>query len=143
MSPRGGKATVTWTKTPLDAIGKPLQRRTKGVRAALMVLAQYHAARAEANMKERAGWTDRTSYARSSLFGRAEDLSIFLGTTNSDYGQYLEFGTYKMPAFPVIRPQTEETSQEYYRDACTLVSVMVFGGGVALDSLGGGGMDLM
>lgn len=121
------RANVTWTKTPLDAIGKPLQKRVRGVREALTMLAQFHAAKAEGNMKDRAGWTDRTSYARSSLFGRSEGLAIFLGTTNSDYGQYLEFGTSRMPAFPVIRPQTQDTANEYYRDACALVSMMVFG----------------
>lgn len=122
------KARVRWKEPPSRVIGGELERRMAGYVAALRVLAAYHAARGEALMKEIAGWTDRTAYARGSLFGRSEDLAIFLGTVNEEYGLFLELGTSRMRAFPTIRPALEQIGADYYRDATDLLGRALAGG---------------
>lgn len=117
-----------WDVAPSSKFGVELQRRAAILKPLLHTLAQTHAARAEANMKSVAGWNDRTAFARGSLFGRAEGLTIFLGTTNDEYGHFLEFGTSRMPAFPTIGPQLRQTSVEYFQDAARLAGVTLLGG---------------
>lgn len=79
-------------------------------------------------MKARAEWTDRTTYARGSLFGRADGMNITLGTANEEYGIFLELGTSRMRAFPTVRPQLQETGEAYFRDAARLTGQTMFGG---------------
>lgn len=119
--------TLTWRPTPSAAIGQPLMRRVAAVDPALRGLAASHAARAEGMMKAGAPWQDRTGYARSALYGRAEGLDIHIGTANEEYGLYLELGTSKMAARPIIVPTLEATSAAYYRDVITIVAGVLFG----------------
>lgn len=72
----------------------------------------YWDGRAEAHMKQKAPWTDRTSNARNGLFARAAKLSkttfaIILGHSVT-YGIFLERGTKYMRARPIIIPTLEE-----------------------------------
>lgn len=120
-------ANFHWRDKPSKAIGDPLQRNLANLRPALNVLAAYHAARGEATMKQIAAWTDRTAYARGSLFGRSEGMAIYLGTVNEAYGLFLELGTSRMRAFPTIRPTMEQVGADYFRDAVTLVGTELFG----------------
>src|SRR5690606_29161537 len=82
-----------WKRTPTRAIGRPLQARAAALKPALHALAASHAARAEAAMKTGAPWNDQTGYARGALFGRADGTDIILGTSNTEYGLFLELGT--------------------------------------------------
>lgn len=118
---------IRWDKPPSHMIQK-VQQRSRGLQPALEVLAATYAAKGQATMQERAGWTDRTAYARSSLFGRSEGLAIYLGTTNDEYGHFLELGTSRMPAFPTISPTLVEIQYEYFRDATALAGRILFGG---------------
>lgn len=88
----------------------------------------YHAAIAESEMKSRAEWTDRTTFARSSLFARPDGLTIYIGTTNEEYGLFLELGTRYMRPYPVITPQIEETGLAYWNDAVEIARSLLFGG---------------
>lgn len=106
----------------------PLQARAEALKPALNALAKSHAARAEAAMKAGAPWTDRTAYARGALFARAEETNIILGTSNTEYGLFLEFGTSRMAPRPIIVPTLEEVSRAYIEDAYRLTSVVMFGG---------------
>lgn len=117
-----------WDVDPSSLFGRELQRRAATLKPLIAMLAQTHAARAEGNMKQNAGWNDRTAFARSSLFGRAEGMTIYLGTTNDEYGHFLEFGTSRMPAFPTIGPQLQQTSVEYFEDAARLAGATLLGG---------------
>lgn len=112
---------VYWTITPSGSIAKRLAVIPDRAVPAIKDLAKVEAARGEAGMKQRAGWTDRTAHARNSLFGRAEETTIYLGTTNLEYGMYLEQGTRHMRAFPTIQPQANETAKVYFEGAAQLV----------------------
>ncbi len=104
-----------------------LSRRVASIPPALSTLAASHAARAEATMKEGAAWNDQTGHARGSLYGRSEMFMIILGTTNSEYGAFLELGTVKMAARPIIEPTLQTTAREYFEDAATLIRGILSG----------------
>lgn len=125
MSNRSG---ASWVITPSQGIAIPLGERSRGIRSALNGLASSHAARAEAGAKMRAGWNDRTTHARGSLYGRSEGTDIEIGTANDEYGVYLELGTSKMRSYPAIQEQAAETAPAYFTDAGTLVARMIGGG---------------
>lgn len=79
---------------------------------AIYATTAYWDGRAEAHMKQKAPWTDRTSNARNGLFARAAKLSrtvfaIILGHSVT-YGIFLELGTKHMRARPIIVPTMEE-----------------------------------
>lgn len=116
-----------WKRRPTVAIGRPLAQRAATLKVALAALAATHAARAESAMKEGAPWTDRTAYARGSLFARAEGTNIVIGTTNTEYGLFLEFGTSRMAPRPIIRPVMDETARAYMDDAIRLTQAIMFG----------------
>lgn len=118
---------VRWRSTPSRAIGFPLAQRVGRIVVALPILAATHAARAEDYMKTNASWNDITGYARGSLYGRAEGTTIYLGTTNSEYGLFLELGTVKMAARPIIGPAVPITAEAYFRDVTVLIQGMLSG----------------
>lgn len=112
-------ASITWHPNP-TVIGKTIVARAAQARPALTELAAFHASRGEASMKSGASWIDRTGNARQGLFGVAEGLTITLGHTMS-YGVYLEGGTSRMRAYPIVRPVAQQTATEYFADALELV----------------------
>lgn len=83
----------------------------KRLNRAIFGVARYWDGRCEAHMKQHAPWTDRTSNARNGLFARAVKLgrglyAIILAHSVT-YGIYLEVGTEKMEARPIIVPTME------------------------------------
>lgn len=87
----------------------------------LLGLAASHAGRAEGAMKAGAPWNDQTGYARGALYARAQGTNIHIGTSNDEYGLYLELGTSKMAARPIIVPVFEQTAQAYFQDVILVV----------------------
>jgi HK97 gp10 family phage protein len=118
---------VVWIKPPSN-IARTLAQRTAGMAGALNANAQSHASRGESQMKANAPWNDRTGYARASLTGQAEGTDIILGTTNTEYGPFLELGTSKMAARPIIEPTAREIAPEYFRTSADIVRRMLGGG---------------
>ncbi len=108
---------VKWTG--IGQIAAKLDRAGRGMQRGTVALAESHAARAESAMKENASWQDRTSNARQGLFGEAETTGsgarIHLGGTAS-YQPYLELGTSRALAFPIIMPTAEVTAREVSED---------------------------
>ena len=122
---RGG---VVWIKPPSD-IARVLAQRTAQMQGALNANAQSHASRGQSQMVAGAPWTDRTGYARASLTGQAEGTTIVLGTTNAEYGPYLELGTSRAAARPIIVPTANEIAPAYFRTSADIVRRMLGGGG--------------
>lgn len=79
-------------------------------------------------MKSGAPWTDQTGYARGALYARAEGTDIHIGTSNEEYGMFLELGTSKMAPRPIIIPTLDTVAQAYIEDAYKLTSTIMFGG---------------
>lgn len=122
-----GKA-FRWKVKPSSAIGQPLRRKSSSIRRGLSTIAATHAARAEAEMKANAPWHDRTAFARSSLYGRREETTIYLGTANAEYGLYLELGTSRMAPRPIIIPTLGTMAQAYFEDAVQYINRVLFNG---------------
>jgi HK97 gp10 family phage protein len=118
---------VTWIKPP-STIARTLAQRTAGMQGALNANAQAHASKGESAMRANAPWNDRTGFARASLTGQAEGTDVVLGTTNSEYGIYLELGTSKMAARPIIVPTANEIAPEYFRTSADIVRRLLGGG---------------
>jgi hypothetical protein len=118
---------VVWIKPP-STIAKVLAQRTAAMEGALQGNAASHASRGEAAMKSGAPWNDRTGYARASLYGRAEGTDVVLGTTNGEYGPYLELGTSKMEPRPIIVPTAQAAAPPYFKDAAEIVRRLLGGG---------------
>lgn len=78
-------------------------------------------------MKANASWNDITGFARNSLYARAENTTIYLGTVNAEYGVFLELGTVHMAPRPVIEPQLNITAERYFRDAIMLIKGILGG----------------
>lgn len=117
-------AAVRWTRSP-NLIGAEIRSRKERVRSGLVELAGSHAARAEGEMKARAPWNDRSGAARAGLFGQVtssggDAIEIVLGHT-VNYGVFLELGTSKMAARPIILPVANETAPKLAADASELV----------------------
>lgn len=120
-------AQTIWTVAPSAEIIPSLER-VKDIEPAIGELAVTHAARAEGQMKEGAPWNDITGYARGALYGRAEGTDIELGTTNAEYGLFLERGTSKMAPRPIIVPTAQAVAPDYFDDAGRLVMRAIGGG---------------
>lgn len=118
---------VAWI-TPPSHIASVLAQRTAAMQGALNANAQAHASRGESQMKGGAPWNDQTGYARASLTGQAEGTDIVLGTTNTEYGHYLELGTSKMAARPIIEPTAREIAPGYFETSAGIVVRMLGGG---------------
>lgn len=110
---------ITWSPSPA-VIGAEIVRRAAQVKPAVGALAASHASRGEAAMKTGAPWGDRTGNARQGLFGVAEGSTITLGGT-AEYQPYLENGTSRMSAYPIIQPVAQQTATAYFADAAELV----------------------
>lgn len=118
---------VTWIKPPSD-IARVLAQRTAQMEGALQGNAASHASRGESAMKSGAPWNDQTGFARASLYGRAEGTDVVLGTTNGEYGPYLELGTSKMAPRPIIGPTAQELAPPYFQDSAQIVTHIIGGG---------------
>lgn len=118
---------IKWV-TPPTKLGRDLEARVKAVEPAVRVLAQTHAARGESTMKSGAPWTDRTGYARGALYGRSEGTTIYIGTTNEEYGLFLELGTIYMAPRAIIEPTLNEVARDYFSDVIKLVATAMGGG---------------
>jgi hypothetical protein len=116
-------ATVRWDVPP-TRIGDEIVRRAQRVAPAVAAVGQSHAARAEAAMKAGAPWNDQTGNARQGLFGRVEvtgtQVVIYLGHT-MHYGVYLELGTSRMAARPIVIPVMGQTYPEFVQDAVRVI----------------------
>jgi hypothetical protein len=116
-------ATVFWTQPPTN-IARQIATRKVAVQQGVAVLGQTHAKRGEGQMKAQAPWNDRTGNARAGLFGAAEMggtvLTVILGGT-VEYQPYLELGTSRMAARPVIVPVANQTAAALVKDAGELV----------------------
>jgi hypothetical protein len=98
-----------------------LTRRVGRIEPALRVLAITHAARGEAWMRAGAPWNDQTGFARAALYGKAQGTDIVLGTTNDEYGPFLEMGTVRMAPRPIIQPGLAFVAPAYFKDAVRLM----------------------
>lgn len=106
---------ITWSPSPA-VIGAEIVRRAAQAKPALTALAASHASRGESAMKAGASWNDQTGNARQGLFGEAEGTTITLGGT-ADYQPYLENGTSRMSAYPIIQPVAQQVATAYFADA--------------------------
>ena len=122
-----GKMRFEWRTTPTGAIAAPLASRVAKYITAVRALAMVSAARAESIMKSGAPWNDITGFARGALYGRAQGTTIEIGTTNFEYGLFLELGTVNMAPRPIISPTVNRTADQYYRDAFTLARGILVG----------------
>jgi len=121
------KPGIVWEITPSRGIGQQIARRTAAMEPALNALAGSHAARGESRMKANAPWNDQTGHARGSLYGRADGVNIELGTTNAEYGGFLETGTSRMAPRPIILPTANEIAPGYFKDAADTVGRLLGG----------------
>lgn len=110
------QAGIEWVIRPSAEIGRNLNRAGAGGEAAVGEMATFHASLGETRMKTDAPWRDQTGNARGSLFGRAEGTDVVLGGT-ANYIAYLELGTTRMAAYPVIRPTIDAIASDYVEDA--------------------------
>lgn len=116
---------VVWIVTPTSAFGEKFAHVATEAEPGLHQLAQSHAARGEADMKTGAPWMDRTTHARTSLYGRADGTDIELGTVNEEYGLYLEEGTHKMAPRAIIVPTAEALAPQYFEDAAEFLDHLI------------------
>ena len=117
---------ITWI-TPPSTIAATLAQRTAGMEGALKANAASHASRGEGQMKGGAPWNDQTGAARAGLFGRAEGTAITLGGS-VHYQIYLELGTSKMAARPIIVPTANEVAPTYFTTSADIVRRLLGGG---------------
>lgn len=79
---------------------------------------KYWSGRVESWIKHNAPWTDRTSNARNGLFATAvqEQTKFFIILGHRvDYGIFLEEGTEKMRARPIIVPAIDRFQDKVFR----------------------------
>lgn len=92
----GAKAGIRWS-TPPSVLADAIDRYGDRVLTTVAAIAQYVATEMQNDAKANAAWTDRTSNARTGLFGTSEAdfaqhvVTIYLshGAT-IDYGRWLE-----------------------------------------------------
>lgn len=118
-----------WVIRPTAQIVPNIARIRAALLPAVTAIASAHAAIGQGMMQGGAPWTDRTGYARASLYGRPEGTDIVLGTSNSEYGLYLELGTSKMAARPIIAPTAQQLAPIYFGAAMQAVSAVIGGAG--------------
>jgi HK97 gp10 family phage protein len=91
---------------------KDVKHMEDKLQRALYGVVKYWDGPTEAWMKHNAPWTDRTTNARNGLFAKAYKTANTIAASNFgiilghsvDYGIYLEEGTSKMKARPIVRP---------------------------------------
>lgn len=103
-----------------SVIGAKLAKRVALAQAAVEAQAKTHAARGQAAMQANAPWGDRSGEARAGLFGDAEGTTMVLGGT-VPYQPYLEVGTSRAAARPIIAPTFGEEAPAYIADAAKAI----------------------
>ena len=101
-----GRVSFIWLRPP-SLMGNECERRARAMDPAVLGRMQALSATVVSYMKSNAPWNDRTGAARAglssnvNLSGHSTTLSAF---HTVPYGGYLETGTSKMSAYPIIRP---------------------------------------
>ncbi len=114
---------VRWTQSP-TIIGGNIRTRRERAGSALLTLCKSHGARGESAMRSRAPWNDQTGNARQGLFNEvhagSDVIEIVFGGT-AEYQKYLELGTSRAAARPIIVPVTHEVAAQVTTDAAKVV----------------------
>ncbi len=128
----GGKAVkFEWIQHPEHSIAVQLRKlNSTTLNVAIETLALAWAKKAERFAKQHRPWNDQTTHARDSLYGDAIGTTIYVGTVNKDYGLYLELGTRKMRAYPIILPTIFEIALQYYSDVVRMMRRYMTGAAV-------------
>jgi HK97 gp10 family phage protein len=120
--------SLKWTGKRPAVIGSDIVSRAERARAGVLALGQVSAARMEANAKAGAPWHDRTGNARQGLTGSAEvdgdHVRVAIAHTMA-YGPFLELGTYKMAAEPILVPTQQEEAPQLISDAAKVVGALL------------------
>jgi len=99
-----------------ENITPKLQRALAVLPDALEELGQNVSAVGEQYAKMNAPWNNQTNFARESLFSDHEvtgdTLTIVVGTTNDEYGPFLELGTENMAPLPIIEPTVQHLAPQ-------------------------------
>ncbi len=103
-----------WTDGSASELAAVIARFASVVPDIALDVASSEASRAEAWMKEKAPWKDRTANARKGLFSKAEKqgnvIYMYFGGTE-EYFPYLELGTRKMKPYRVAIPAFDRWRQ--------------------------------
>ena len=106
----------------MDTSKLNLDLAAKKVLASLELYANTAAQKLEADAKEKAGWTDRTSQARNSIQGSSgwdgDKLKVVV-SANTDYAPYLELANEKQ--YAILKPTVDADSPEIIRGFQKLV----------------------
>ena len=116
--------SLKWTGKRPAAIGSDVVSRAARAKAAVSALGGASAARMEANAKAGAPWHDRTGNARQGLTGTSEasgDHVMVAIAHTMNYGVFLETGTYRMAARPILVPTQQEEAPQLLSDAAKVV----------------------
>ena len=100
-------ASFAWTSGSPAELAAKIARFADVAPDIALDVAESEASRAEAWMKDKAPWQDRTGNARKGLFSKADRqgnvIQMHFGGTE-EYFPYLELGTYKMTPRRVAVP---------------------------------------
>lgn len=114
--------SFTWDRPPRQAWN--VERYENAVQAAVVRQMEFWAGKIEADMKQNATWTDRTSNARQSLasfvFTLPSGEPVLVAKQQMDYGVWLEIangGKYAivMPTLQLYYQQVIESLRELLR----------------------------
>ena len=116
--------SLKWTGKRPALIGSDIVDRASRARAGVTALGAVSAARMEAQAKAGAPWHDRTGNARQGLTGTSEasgdHVMVAIAGTMS-YQPYLELGTSKMAARPILVPTQQQEAPQLIADAAKVV----------------------
>ena len=101
---------------------------TPKLEAAIMMLANTHAARLEAQMKRNRPWTDRTNMAKVSLRGVVSRPSIAVVRITLShgvhYGKWLELANSRK--YAIVRPTIEKEAMKVFNSFDMLLNKIAF-----------------
>lgn len=120
---RFGNLRFTWAKLPSD-ISRELDGKANRMDPALLGELQGVASDMEAYAKSNRPWNDRTTDARNKLSASAQmtaahNVSVVI-RHGVPYGGFLETGTSKMKAYPILGP----TLQAHYAPVRAIMDQM-------------------
>lgn len=105
--------SVKWTG--INTITGRMNAAQRAVQAGTVAIASTQAAKGAAAMVSSAPWNDQSGAARSGLYGDSEatgtGAQIEFGHT-VEYGPYLEAGTSRMTARPIVQPTADVVARE-------------------------------
>ncbi len=100
---------IVWV-TPPEVLAGNTKAWGEKLLQAMLELGDYFAGIIQSWMQQNAPWSDRTSNARQGLVAIADKAAASFTITmmhTVEYGVYLELGTSRMGALPVIGPALE------------------------------------